>query len=178
MAPQVEAHRLVELKARCEDPEGCEDWLRARASRVGEVVQADTYFCMPRGRLKLREVEGASGAQLVFYLREDLPGPKGSRIRLARVEDAAALRRLLADSLGVRVVVRKVRRIYRWGTVQVHVDRVEGLGSFVEFERPVASDEDEEAVQEEFRFLREALGLRDADLVAGSYSDLPAAKGS
>lgn len=132
----------------------------------------DTYFSVPRGRLKLREVEGRPQATLIHYRREDVEGPKGSTIWLVEVEEALPLRTLLEEALGVRVVVRKRRRVYRHGPVQIHLDRVEGLGTFLEFERPVASKEDRRAAQEEFRRLRKALGVEEADLVAGSYGDL------
>jgi len=50
----------------------------------------------------------------------------------------------------VRVQVRKRREIWRWEGAQVHLDVVEGLGTFVEFEEPVAEEAPvEEAVAEE-----------------------------
>lgn len=162
--------RLLELKARLPRPSQARRWAEAHAEPRGVFHQVDTYFPTPAGRLKLREV-GEEG-RLIFYRREDVPSDKRSEVDLLRVDRPAALRDLLAGALGVAAVVEKRRAIYRWGEVQLHLDEVVGLGSFLEFERVLASPEDEAAAHAEFLKLREALGVREEDLVAGSYSDL------
>lgn len=163
--------RLVELKARVADLGRVRAWADAEAEWVEDVEQVDTYFRVSRGRLKLREVEGRREARLIFYLREDVPGTKESQVHLVEVRDGASLHRLLREALGVRTVVRKRRRIYRHGHVQIHLDRVEGLGTFVEFERSVTAGQ-EEGGRTDVEALQAALGIRPDDLVAGSYSDL------
>ena len=82
--------RLVELKARCPDLESIRARLLPAAQLETILVQRDTYFEVPRGRLKLREVSDRS-AQLILYDRPDIAAVKGSRIQLAEVPDGAAL---------------------------------------------------------------------------------------
>jgi predicted adenylyl cyclase CyaB len=169
--------RLLELKVGCEDTDRVRRWLEAHARKVSHGRQVDTYFHVPRGRLKLREVEGGDGGSLIYYRREDQEGPKTSEVLLWRVDDAEGLRKLLEEALGTLVVVDKLREVYRWGQVQVHVDEVDTLGDFVEFEREVEEGEEESKARGEFRLLMEALDLREQHLVAGSYSDLLMSRG-
>ncbi|MFQ5838064.1 MAG: class IV adenylate cyclase [Thermoplasmata archaeon] len=169
---------LLELKARCANPSRARRWLDANASSLGTYRQLDTYFHVPRGRLKVRETDGEEGGSLIFYLREDIRGPKRSRILLLRMGGIRDVKEILSNALGTLVTVEKVRIMYRWGRVQVHLDDVVGLGSFVEFERKGDRQEDEHAARKEFQQLREALDVTDEDLVAGSYSDLLLAEAS
>ena len=48
--------------------------------------------------------------------------------------DPTVLAETLGDTLDVRVVVEKARRLLMWRNVRIHVDRVAGLGDFVELE--------------------------------------------
>jgi len=166
----------VEIKARTGDPEAVEAHLDRRGARfVGRDRQIDTYFRCAAGRLKLREgnIENA----LIFYRRPDGEGPKRSDIELARLVRAdSGLREVLDAAFGVEVVVDKSRAIYFVGNVKLHVDRVEGLGAFVEIE---AIDEDgslgEAHLLAQCRAFMDELGIGEGDLVAVSYSDLVAA---
>jgi predicted adenylyl cyclase CyaB len=163
--------RLVELKARCADLEAVRQCLSPVARLETVLVQRDTYFTVPRGRLKLREVSDRP-AQLILYDRPDVAGVKGSRIHLAEVPDGAALRTLLEVAFGVRVRVAKRREIWRWDGVQVHLDTVEGLGTFVEFELAVEDDAASARGEKRLHDLLAQLGLGRDALLAGSYADL------
>ncbi|MFQ6012799.1 MAG: class IV adenylate cyclase [Thermoplasmata archaeon] len=163
--------RLLELKARSLDPARGEAWCAQHAISIEDVHQVDTYFHVGQGRLKLRVVEGRDEGTLIYYRREDRPDPKRSRVSLLPAADPAALLGLLREALGVLVEVRKRRRIFRWGEVQIHLDEVAGLGDFVEFERLLDVSGGVTQAEAEFAELRTSLGIRDEDLVAGSYSD-------
>ena len=135
--------------------------------------QIDTYFMVPKGRLKLRQ--GTIERTLIAYNRPDLTGPKTSKYTLVPVEADAAdrLKKALTVSCGVLAVVDKKREIYFNGNVKFHLDVVEGLGSFVEIE---ARDEKEEMRADQLMAqVHHYLGLfqitRDA-LMADSYSDM------
>ena len=94
------------------------------------------------------------------------------------VADHLALIDALTDSLGVRVVVEKARRVLRWRNVRIHLDRVEGLGDFVELEAVAASPGGLEVERERVEQLRAALGIADEQLVAHGYADMLARRGT
>ena len=168
----VGARRNLELKARDRDPARSVDVCAGLGGDDrGTLNQRDTYFETPRGRLKLREEPGAA-AHLIAYERPDLADHSVSRYRLVEVGEPAELRDALAAVLGLSVVVSKVRRLFVFEGVRIHLDRVEGLGDFIEFEGVAAEDEDPDRFAGLLGDLRDAFGIRDVDLLGVSYSDL------
>jgi predicted adenylyl cyclase CyaB len=163
----------VEIKARCADLAA----LRARVSAIatgyqGLDRQVDTYFRTAAGRLKLRQ-SSLGGGQLVPYLRPDGHGERRADYAVIAIPEPQACLRLLAAILGVHRVVRKQREIFLVGNVRVHLDRVDGLGDFLELEAvfdgsPAAEAGEREKVQK----LLAELGVRDGDLVPTSYEAL------
>jgi adenylate cyclase class 2 len=141
------------------------------AEARGLLVQRDTYFEVLSGRLKLRE-EGDAAPHLISYQRADESDQRESRYRIVEVEQAEELIAALGSNLGVKVVVEKKRQLFLWQGVRIHLDLVEALGSFIEFEAIVAADSDLSREQRKVEALRGEFGLADADLVAASYSDL------
>ena len=93
----------------------------------------DTYFRTRAGRLKLRE-SSLSGGELIPYLRPDAGGARRSDYRVIPVDDPPGVKALLTELLGVHRVVVKQREIFLAGNVRIHLDRVEGLGTFLELE--------------------------------------------
>lgn len=163
--------RNLELKARDRDPSRSLDACRALgAEDKGTLTQRDTYFEVPRGRLKLREEPEA--ATLIAYERPDLAGNKESRYRLVEVPEPAELRAALASVLGITIVVDKSRRLFLHEGVRIHLDRVKDLGDFIEFEGVAADDDDPARFTSLLDDLRAAFGIREEDLLRESYSDL------
>ncbi len=139
------------------------------AHKQGTYRQADTYFNVQTGRLKLREIDGEPTSKLVYYEREDIPDLKMSDILILETPDPDTLKAILQRSIGVKVTVTKQREIYQHQGTQIHLDDVEDLGTFIEFERPITDlPEDRETLKE----LMEKLEIRPGDLITGSYSDL------
>jgi predicted adenylyl cyclase CyaB len=164
--------RNVESKARCADlaaarAVACQ--LCGDASIIEQ--QCDTYFHVAHGRLKLREIEGQP-AVLIAYRRPDTTEARTSAYRLVPVPDSASLKAALADTLGVRGTVRKRREIFLWKNVRIHLDRVEGLGDFIEFEAVLRPEEAESEGRRLLQVLVEQFLLQPAQLVGPSYSDL------
>jgi len=165
---------LVELKARISSVGTLRKKLEAMGARyIGTYRQVDTYFYVPRGRLKLREVEGTKETQLIYYEREDVAEPKRSKVFILEVDQLASLQRLVELVLKKRAVVDKKREIYHYKGTQVHLDTVKNLGTFIEFERKTGrsitgANRDRKALEE----LMQILGVRPGDLVKGSYSDM------
>src|SRR4051794_21276104 len=164
--------RNVELKARDPHPERSLERARALgAEDRGELRQRDTYFAAPRGRLKLREQE-PGGAELIAYERADAEIARESRYRIAPVDDPAALREALDAALGTVVVVAKRRRLLLWDGVRIHLDRVEGLGDFVELEGVVDEGSDLARAGALVERLRAELAIADDAIEATGYADL------
>jgi homotetrameric cytidine deaminase len=157
------AQSNLELKARDPDPAASlERALALGAEDRGELAQRDTYFGRARGRLKLRQ-QTPGDAELIQYRRPDDDGPRTSEFRLVPVGEAEALREALDAALGTLVTVDKRRRLLLFDGVRIHLDEVEGLGSFIELES-VNGD------PAKLERLRAELAL--ADPLPGSYSDL------
>jgi len=162
--------RNIELKARLPD--------RDQAVRVcgelgaafhGDIRQTDTYFPVPEGRFKLRESDPGDD-YLVFYRRPDTAGPKGCDYHIAVVDPSPLP--VLQTALGVLAVVVKTRTLYLWENVRIHLDAVEELGDFIEFEA-VLSDEYEDADGfRKLQHLQSAFGIAPGDLIGGSYLEL------
>jgi len=162
----------IEIKARCSDHQSIRDILELRGARtVGEDHQIDTYFNVEAGRLKLRE--GNIENSLIFYHRPDSAGPKRSDVLLYRVAPDPSLKEVLGASLGIKVVVDKRREIFFDENVKIHLDRVQGLGAFLEIE---AIDADGTRTEEELKkqcdSFMDLFSVQDEDLVEKSYSDL------
>lgn len=159
----------VEIKARTRDAEKIRGILRKKGARyVGLDHQVDTYFKVKKGRLKLRE--GNIENYLVYYEREDRAGLKESRVTLYRHTPGSNLKEILEKALGVLVVVEKDREIYYVDNIKFHIDRVKGLGGFVEIE--AISPEKEERLYRQVKEYMRLFGVREEDLLAESYSDM------
>lgn len=164
--------RNVEIKARIDSVEA----LLARAQRSADgppdrMEQDDTFFQCAYGRLKLREFGDGTG-ELIHYERADSEGPKLSDHVRAPTTDPAALREALMRAHGMIGRVRKTRWLLLVGQTRIHLDRVEGLGDFIEIEvalRDEQSVAEGEAIAER---LMGALGIERDQRLAGAYLDL------
>ncbi len=68
--------------------------------------------------------------------------------------------------------VVKHRTLFLVGRTRVHLDRVQGLGDFMELEVVLADGEDAEAGMREAHALMARLGIAPEALVQGAYHDL------
>ena len=165
----------VELKARLDRLEDALLVCRALgAADQGTIEQTDTYFSMGKYRLKLRE-QSDGHHWLIGYSRPDAAEARTSQYRLQPVENPGATKATFARQWGVKVVVSKTRRWFLWeGRVRIHLDRVAGLGDFLEFEALVGSSPgyDEDAARLDVARLTHDFGLAPRDLVAESYANL------
>lgn len=175
------ARKNIELKARCADLDAARAAAEAHGARFVRVErQRDTFFPAPRGRLKLRErtwreghdTEDRTDAELIAYERADVGGARESRYRVVPVIEAQALIAALAAACGLRGAVAKRRELWMWHNVRIHLDAVEGLGSFVEFEAVLGPGDDEAEAHARVTALQAALGLDDAAIVPVAYADM------
>jgi homotetrameric cytidine deaminase len=163
--------RNIEVKAMDGDPARSEAVCRQLGAQDrGVLVQRDTYFRTASGRLKLREEE-PGGATLVQYHRPDAAEARLSSYRLVPVEDPGGLRASLDAALGTLVIVEKERHLFLWEGVRIHLDRVRGLGTFVELEGVAPPESDLAPERARVAQLTEALGIGPDRILTDSYSD-------
>ena len=167
--------RNIEIKARVVDRAA----FAGRAKQVaGEpvaiIAQDDCFFVCARGRLKLRDFCNGTG-ELIAYERPDQHGPSASSYVRTATDDPAGLRDALHASLGVIGRVRKMRTLYLAGRTRIHLDRVEGLGDFMELQVVLADGDAPSQGEHEARELMDALRVTQADLCHGAYIDMLAA---
>jgi predicted adenylyl cyclase CyaB len=168
--------RNVEIKAHVDDLEALRAKVAALSDTPVEVLdQQDVFFEAPQGRLKLR-ILGEDSGELIHYHREDSAEPRTSRYLIAPTSAPEALRTILERVLAVLGTVRKRRWLYRVGQTRVHLDRVEGLGDFLELEVVLRGDQGEAEGTAIARDLMDRLGVSSAQLVKVAYLDLLAAR--
>jgi len=168
--------RNIEIKARI-DSVG--PLMPVAASLSGgdpvEIVQDDTFFQCAAGRLKLRAFVDGTGV-LIFYQRADAKGPKQSFFTTAPTHTPDALRDTLSLAYGQSGRVRKHRTLFQVGRTRIHLDRVEGLGDFLELEVVLEEGDAPEQGEQEAYSVMARLGVQPSQLVECAYVDLLADK--
>jgi predicted adenylyl cyclase CyaB len=162
----------IELKARCPDRDAARAALLGLgAEDRGVEHQVDTYFSTGSYRMKLRE-SSRGEHRMIWYSRPDAAGSRKSSYRLMPVLDPGAKKRILSLAMGVKQVVTKDRHLFLLGPTRIHLDSVDELGSYLEFEVVLGGEVGEAEGHRIVAELREQLHVRDEDLVSRSYSDL------
>ena len=164
--------RNVEIKARVADLAA----LAARAAAIAdsgpvEIAQDDTFFRCDNGRLKLRVFDNGHG-ELIFYRRPDAGGPKVSFYVLSPTAAPDTLREALTLANGQEGRVVKHRTLFLVGRTRVHLDRVQGLGDFMELEVVLGENESTDDGVREAHELMARLQVPPDCLVQGAYHDL------
>ena len=168
--------RNIEIKARVADLSALLPRVAALAD-VGpvEILQEDTFFLCEAGRLKLRMFSEDAG-ELIFYRRADEAGPKESFYLRSPTTAPRILRESLALAYGEVGWVRKQRTLFLSGRTRIHLDRVEGLGEFLELEVVMGDAEaaaaELAAAEAEALELMGKLGVGAGQLVDVAYVDL------
>ncbi|MBB1626848.1 class IV adenylate cyclase [Achromobacter sp. UMC71] len=169
--------RNVEIKARITSVEAVEPLAAALSGKAPiTIVQDDTFFACPNGRLKLRVFADHTG-ELIFYRRAEDTGPKESFYVISPASSPDTLRETLALAYGMIGRVRKTRLLHLAGRTRIHLDRVEGLGDFLELEVVLLDGESVETGRAEAHELLASLHIKPEQLLSGAYLDLLAARG-
>ena len=164
--------RNIEIKAQIESIESLLP-LVAKIADEGpiEIVQDDTFFACPNGRLKLRAFSEHDG-QLIFYQRPNSAGPKESFYGISPISSPDTLRQVLSLAYEEAGRVCKQRTLFLVGRTRIHLDKVEELGDFLELEVVLAEGEPSEAGISVAHELLEKLGVSQHQLVEEAYVDL------
>lgn len=169
--------RNIEIKARLDA--GVEALLPRACAVAGSepqrIAQDDTFFHVARGRLKLREFADGS-AELIHYQRADGAEVRASDYVRVPVSDPRALREALARACGEVGRVRKQRWLLiveaAGFSTRIHLDRVDGLGDFIELEVVLQDRQTDAQGQATAEALMLALGLGEAARLPGAYMDM------
>ena len=170
--------RNVEIKARIENvallrPDSCGAGHRAGRWKWPRTTP---FSIASTGRLKLRAFSNDAG-ELIFYRRVNQAGPKESFYIRSPTSSPETLRESLSLAYGQIGRIRKYRTLFLVGRTRVHLDRVEGLGHFLELEVMLVDDESAEQGIREASQLMDQLGVQPEQLIEGAYLDLMLAQG-
>ena len=162
----------IELKANYENLTEAENLaIEIGAKFQWSIKQVDTYFKVSHGRLKLREVEGKT-PELISYFRENITERKESNYSILAISDGELFKNMLAKNLGILVIVSKIRKLFLYENVRIHLDQVRNLGNYLEFEGVIKNDSEIEATKKRVDFLTEHFKIDQKNLIQFSYSDL------
>ncbi|HSP97989.1 MAG TPA: CYTH domain-containing protein [Candidatus Dormibacteraeota bacterium] len=159
--------RNIEIKARLTDLAAARALARG-CDAVPHVVekQVDTYYALDGGqRVKVRRINGGR-RELIEYQRPEASGVRASDYTITPLTDDAP------PPGEPVVVVRKRREVLLIDNVRVHLDQVDGLGTFLELEAVVDAAHDDAVCRGQVDGIMAALGLRESDLIRASYAEL------
>lgn len=160
----------VEYKCELRDPALGKILLGKIGARfITTLTQRDTYFRVPDGRLKKRE-SADEPTEYVFYHRLDRIKPKLSNFQIYGEEEAAA--KFGPRPLSVWMIIEKTREVWMHDGVHIHVDRVEGLGSFIELQALVTPWQHIGKCHQAIGELRARLGPALGEAIATGYCDM------
>jgi adenylate cyclase class 2 len=162
----------IEIKARCTNHKIVEEVMQKMNFPFdGEENQTDTFFNVPNGRLKLREYSNKE-AVLIPYIRPDVKTPRNSDYVLLNVKEPNQTIDILEQMFGIRFVVEKVRKIYLYDNIRIHLDYIDDLGSFIELEGVVTNVSQRQDTLQKIELLMELFEIKDNDIILNAYVDL------
>jgi predicted adenylyl cyclase CyaB len=164
--------RNIEVKVRASDlAEVRAAALAIGARSVGVETQVDRYYELAgERRVKLRS-RGDGSAEMIRYDRPESDGVRASDYEVTPVRDVDAGVCLVPRNEPV-AIVRKRRALLLLENVRIHLDDVEGLGTFLELEAVVDAHHDDAACRLQVADVLEALGLARSQPIRASYGEL------
>jgi predicted adenylyl cyclase CyaB len=137
------------------------------AEFVKDINQKDVYYSLPGSLLKLRvEVEGES---LIKYNRDEVNPDRFSDYDVIYLKSSGS-EKVFNSIFIVEATVIKKRSLYLYNNTRIHLDTVQGLGTFMEFETLVINGMDD--AKERFNFLIKKFEIDTAKQIKCSYRDL------
>jgi adenylate cyclase class IV len=160
----------IEYKAELRDLDAARVQCRQLgAEYIGSLRQTDQYFRLTDGRLKRREAPDEP-IEWIFYHRRDRARPRMCNYSI--LTDEQARRRWGTHSLRPWLVVIKTRELWMIDNVRIHLDQVDELGTFIEFEAMVSQRHDVKACHSAVDRLRDAFTPILGEAISVGYSDL------
>jgi adenylate cyclase class IV len=140
---------------------------------IASLKQKDTYYRLTTGRLKRRECIGES-PEYIFYDRSDDSRPRLSNFMIYTESEAQT--RFGSHPLSVWITVTKTRELFMFENVRIHLDTVENLGTFLEFEALVSPSHHMSQCHATLAALKSKFAPTLGEPLSTSYSDLLAQK--
>jgi predicted adenylyl cyclase CyaB len=160
----------LEIKAKVKNLKNQEKLLKKlEAKFIRKGRQVDSYFIVPHGRLKLRKFNQKYG-ELIFYKRKENSNQRWSNYFTFHVCEPDKLNNFLQQVFKIKVIVDKIRILYRYKNARIHLDRVVNLGKFIEIEVKVKKNEFQ--AKKLMKELLEYFKILKKDFIKKSYSDL------
>jgi predicted adenylyl cyclase CyaB len=164
--------RNIEIKVRVPDLQAVRPTAQQLASQsLGADEQVDRYYEVAGAqRVKLRTSRRSAPA-LIRYARPETANVRASDYDISPVRDGDAGLCVVPKGAPI-VTVRKRREVFLVDNVRIHLDEVDGLGTFLELEPAVDAEHDEATCRRQIGEITRALGLEPSEFLRASYADL------
>lgn len=138
-----------------------------------DLIQKDTYYVVPEGRLKLRE-EAGLGSYFIRYFRPDLESQKISLYHKYPVDNIRNFMIVFGDLLKEEVVVKKSRQVFLYKNARIHLDYLPSLehSRYVEIEVMINNDEEEKNSNLLMNELIVMMKLEKSTIIKNSYREM------
>jgi len=161
-----------ELKVNCKDHKAALAAVKLlNADYEGILKQRDVYFKISPGRLKLRSINN-SVHQLIYYKRSNRAGAKFSNYFIEDIHHPERVEKILREIYGIQTIVSKSRKLYLWHNVRIHIDNVNKLGKFIEFEIVCRTLKQENDSAGKMKYLKGIFNINKINVLRSSYSDM------
>jgi len=131
------------------------------------LIQKDVYYSVDTGLLKLRIENGEKS--LIYYKRDEKSAKRWSDYHVIKFAEGD-IEKFFKNILSTEITVSKVRELYLYKNTRIHLDKVKGLGSFIELETLVIDDL--RNAENRFNEMVEILDLDTKSQIRASYRDL------
>lgn len=158
----------LEIKIRLDSHESALNVLKnLHAEFVKDINQKDIYYTMQGSLLKLRIEDG--GESLIKYNRDEVNPDRFSDYDVIYLKSSGS-EKVFNSIFTVEAIVLKKRSLYLYNNTRIHLDTVQHLGTFMEFETLVINGMDD--AKERFNFLTKKFGIDTTKQIKCSYRDL------
>ena len=160
--------RNLELKIKCDFFDEVKNCLEEiNADYTGELNQKDIYFRVENRLLKLRIENGEQS--LIKYTRDETGKDRWSDFQVIKLPDKNA-EDFFEDLFDIETVVEKKRLVYIYDNTRIHLDKVKGLGEFLELETLVLNGLKD--AKSRFNYMVKKLKLDLSSQIKNSYKIL------
>ncbi len=162
----------IEVKARLSNFELTKSFVEELCGLDHQVlIQEDSYFFCKNGRLKLRKFSDIEG-ELIFYDRKEEHAAKKSLYSISKTPEPDKLKSVLSYAFNVRGIVNKKRLLFIFKQTRIHLDKVEGLGEFLELEFVMGPRQVNQQGIDQIRYILNFLRIMQNDLLTGGYLEM------